>query len=259
MDAVSYSHADKQKQRIEKIIAQPDSTSGLVSLPSTIASGETITIPSGRTVVHPNLTVSGTLDVQGTLFVPAGGSVTQSLVDATVVKQDGNVVANDSAVVHKTGDETIAGVKTFTSLPIINGKNIVSQDTTAYNVDTTSFIANTLPSGAIIENGSNANGRYVKFADGTLICTHSKSALTIDITTLNGSVYRDVGTSFTFPHAFIAVPIVSPADCFLSVQIPWLGILGVSTTSATAFMFYGEALSGVNGIKGYIAIGRWKV
>lgn len=31
-----------------------------------------------------------------------------------------------------------------------------------------------LPTGAVIERGSNANGEYVKFADGTMICTHSK-------------------------------------------------------------------------------------
>ena len=39
-----------------------------------------------------------------------------------------------------------------------------------YNVNTSSFIPNTLASGAIIEIGSNANGSYVKFADGTMIC-----------------------------------------------------------------------------------------
>ncbi|NCB01250.1 MAG: hypothetical protein EOM67_03665 [Spirochaetia bacterium] len=124
MDAVSYSHADKQKQRIEKIIAQPDSTSGLVSLPSTIASGETITIPAGRTVVHPNLQVDGTLTVDGTLFIPSGGTYSATEVDATVVKQNGNVVANDSAVIHNTGAETKAGVLTLTDGLILQGQNV---------------------------------------------------------------------------------------------------------------------------------------
>ena len=47
MDIVSYSVAAKQKQRIEQIIANPDSTSGIVTTPSVIATGETITIPAG--------------------------------------------------------------------------------------------------------------------------------------------------------------------------------------------------------------------
>ena len=115
MDPISYSKAAQQEQRIKKFVAQPDSVAGLVSVPNVVPTGETITIPAGRTVVHPNLQVAGTLDVQGTLFIPSGGSVSTTEVDATVVKQNGNVVANDSAVVHKTGDETIAGIKTFTA------------------------------------------------------------------------------------------------------------------------------------------------
>ena len=76
MDAISYSLADKQAKRIEKFVAEPDSVAGLVSVPNLVPTGETITIPAGRTVVHPNLQVDGTLDVQGTLFVPSGGTYT---------------------------------------------------------------------------------------------------------------------------------------------------------------------------------------
>jgi len=89
MDAVSYSHADKQKQRIEKVNANPDSTSGLVTMPSIIASGESITIPAGRTVVHPNLQVDGTLDIQGTLYVPAGGTISKVQGNFDAINLDG--------------------------------------------------------------------------------------------------------------------------------------------------------------------------
>lgn len=119
MDAVSYSHSAKQAQRIKKFVAEPDATSGLVTVPSVVASGETVSIPAGRTLVHPNLQVDGTLVVDGTMFIPSGGTYSADELDVTVVKQNGSVVANDGAVVHKTGDETIAGVKTFTSSPIV--------------------------------------------------------------------------------------------------------------------------------------------
>ena len=76
MDAISYSLAAKQAQRIKKFVAQPDSVAGLVSVPNLVPTGETITIPSGRTVVHPNLQVDGTLVVDGTLFIPSGGTYT---------------------------------------------------------------------------------------------------------------------------------------------------------------------------------------
>ena len=94
MDPVSYSKASQQEQRIKKIIAEPDSVAGLVSVPNLVPTGETITIPAGRTVVHPNLQVDGTLVVDGTLFIPSGGTYTADELDVTVVKQNGNVVAN---------------------------------------------------------------------------------------------------------------------------------------------------------------------
>lgn len=74
MDAVSYSHSAKQAQRIEKIVANPDSTDGVVTVPSVIGSTETINIPAGRTAVLPNVTVEGTLVVDGEVFVPSGST-----------------------------------------------------------------------------------------------------------------------------------------------------------------------------------------
>lgn len=74
MDAVSYSLASKQAQRIEKFIENPDSTSGIVTVPKTIASGETVTVPAGRVAVLPNLQIDGTLDIQGDVFIPSGST-----------------------------------------------------------------------------------------------------------------------------------------------------------------------------------------
>ena len=142
MDAISYSLAAKQAQRIKKFVAEPDTASGLVTVPSVIASGEAVSIPAGRTLVHPNLQVNGTLEIDGTLFIPSGGSVSTTEVDATVVKQNGSVVAIDSAVVHKTGDETIAGVKTFSSSPIVPTPTLADNST---KVATTAFVLANAP------------------------------------------------------------------------------------------------------------------
>ena len=129
MDAVSYSLASKQAQRIKKFIENPDSASGIVTVPSTVAAGETITVPAGRVAVLPNTTVNGTLVIDGEVFVPSGSSVSTTEVDATVVKQNGNVVANDSTVVHKIGDETIAGVKTFSNNAFFKGNVGIGEGT----------------------------------------------------------------------------------------------------------------------------------
>jgi len=51
-----------------------------------------------------------------------------------------------------------------------------------------------VPTGAIIERGSNANGEFVKFADGTQICT---SVVQFDISSTSGSVQ-----AYDFPVSF---------------------------------------------------------
>lgn len=47
-----------------------------------IASGETITIPTGRIAVLPNLQVDGTLDIQAgaEVFVPSGSTFTAEYI-----------------------------------------------------------------------------------------------------------------------------------------------------------------------------------
>jgi hypothetical protein len=54
-----------------------------------------------------------------------------------------------------------------------------------------------VPTGGLIERGSNANGEYARFADGTQICTRT-------VTLSSGA-----GTAWTFPAAFTAAPVVS--------------------------------------------------
>lgn len=102
MDAVSYSLASKQAQRIEKFIENPDSTSGIVTVPKTIASGETVTVPAGRVAVLPNVVVEGDLVVEagGEIFVPAGANFSDlegQIATLNLTKQD-ILVVNDPAV-----------------------------------------------------------------------------------------------------------------------------------------------------------------
>ena len=95
MDAVSYSHSAKQANRIKKFIDNPDSNSGIVTVPKVIATGESVTVPAGRVAVLPNVQVNGTLNVLGEVFIPSGSSLSQ--------------------VVELTGNQTIAGVKTLSN------------------------------------------------------------------------------------------------------------------------------------------------
>lgn len=75
-----------------------------------------------------------------------------------------------------------------------------------------------VPTGAIIERGSNANGEYVKFADGTMICTHAITFTNVaefgDGTRTNP--YRSDVENWIFPVIFSSAPNVT---CSASVNL----------------------------------------
>jgi hypothetical protein len=58
------------------------------------------------------------------------------------------------------------------------------------------------PTGAVIERGSNANGDYVRFADGTQICTVSLTAT--GCTTAEGALFASDAEVWDFPVVFAA-------------------------------------------------------
>ena len=61
------------------------------------------------------------------------------------------------------------------------------------------------PTGAVIERGSNANGEYVRFADGTQICWRALTVnLSISFAVMGG--FRSSGQATTFPAVFSAIP-----------------------------------------------------
>lgn len=119
-------------------------------------------------------------------------------------------------------------------------------------------IVGALASGAVIEHGSNANGEYVKFADGTMICTFNSGIL--------GYSYV-AERVITFPCAFVSRPAVIPA-MFLdhsdldSIKAGGV-IFGAKYNTSKSSCTVGAVTIGTSG-KLYnaeldmCAIGRWK-
>jgi hypothetical protein len=92
------------------------------------------------------------------------------------------------------------------------------------------------PTGALVEAGSNSNGNYVRFADGTQICWGS---LTLD----NISTSR-CGATWTFPAAF-----VDNTYRVHSEFKPQVGTDAVTTAFAGAAPTSREILSPLHGTK----------
>lgn len=111
-------------------------------------------------------------------------------------------------------------------------------------------------SGALIERGSNANGEYRKFADGTLICTAYRAG---DLAMSGGYGITGLyygGFTWDFPAVFAAPPQVSGSGSDPS-RIGWVSAYNISGSSCSPVYF--SASSNVNPCGVHtIAVGRWR-
>ncbi len=108
-----------------------------------------------------------------------------------------------------------------------------------------------IPTGAIIERGSNANGDYVRFADGTQICTSPQWVL--DTNVPSGSLFRSAEQIWVFPAAFSAVPMVHATN-MNNTEI-WGAARSSSTTGAAGRLWAATSFTGRS--LRMSAIGRW--
>lgn len=108
-----------------------------------------------------------------------------------------------------------------------------------------------VPTGAIIERGSNANGEYVKFADGTMICT---AYLSCGATAAAGGLYASTIATWTYPASFVDAPSVAYST---GTALGWGAVVAADNTSANVRRWTNAVHSATN-VAGYaVAIGRW--
>jgi hypothetical protein len=108
----------------------------------------------------------------------------------------------------------------------------------------------------IPEFGSNANGSFTKFPDGTLMCrrvdsfeTNLSLGLVVD-----GQAFNNI--SLSFPAAFVTTPTVINASYSIN-RLVNTGVASISTASVT--LRTQATNTGTYAINlGYLAIGRWK-
>lgn len=123
-------------------------------------------------------------------------------------------------------------------------------------------IVGALAEGAIIEQGSNANGEYIRWANGTQICMKRLSGLgPITLTGGSGLYHSDNINIGTWPASFIS----SPYCAYLSTDsvnwVPsWVRTKNASTNSegSQINIVCQSSIDNTNFCVSAIAIGRWK-
>lgn len=109
----------------------------------------------------------------------------------------------------------------------------------------------------VVERGSNANGEYVRFADGTQICTRAKVSVAQPTTASGGVFVGNAQTSFTFAASFTTFPAVT---AFVDGGLSNVGlIMGTDGSSSSGFAVlpWRPTSFAANPTISYIAIGRW--
>lgn len=109
------------------------------------------------------------------------------------------------------------------------------------------------PTGAVIQRGSNGNGEFVRFADGTQICTNTLSGGSA--TTASGSLYVSGDETWTFPQAFTSITGLSAFAAVMN-NTRFCNAYSVSTSDATFRQFSTTSSAGTPNIR-VTAIGRW--
>ena len=173
MDIIAFNEASTANGRIESFIENPDSTSGIITVPKVIASGENITIPAGRVAVLPNVVVDGTLNIDGEVFIPSGATL-GDLDSQIALKADTSYVNTQLVLKANTTDLKEIGVgQTW-------------QDVTASRVTGTTY--------------TNSTGRPILIS-----CFNMSSAVASNAAlTINGKVIANQGLTSANSYYFVS-------------------------------------------------------
>lgn len=113
----------------------------------------------------------------------------------------------------------------------------------------------------VVESGSNTNGNYVKFLDGTMICYGFVSASLTRTTSMTAGGYRTSGQSNNFPAAFISVPRIVITDVSSTGTSNGCSAASSSSNPSVFSTYWWGINSNSTAISysaSYIAIGKWK-
>lgn len=128
-----------------------------------------------------------------------------------------------------------------------------SEQTTS---DTDTYSCNYINS--IIETGTNSDGSWIKYKDGTMICYITKEYNNINVINEWGSVYESDRIQLgNFPQQFINTPTVT-ANCVGGSTVFLESLSPTNTSIGETWFMRPVSQSNISPKISFIAIGKWK-
>lgn len=159
---------------------------------------------------------------------------------------------NDYTTEEKT---KLSGIETGANKTVINNTLTSTSTTQAASANMVKTLSDTI--GNIIESGSNTNGSYIKFSDGTMICCKHMDYGEKAITKQWGSFYEsDRLTIGNYPQAFIEIPRIFIMD--LNYSFIEKELDSITETSWGNFYSTRPVSSTQRVVIDCFAIGKWK-
>lgn len=112
--------------------------------------------------------------------------------------------------------------------------------------------------GYIVESGSNNNGSYIKFSDGTMICYKVTDVITMDLDVAWGSMYEGSVEIGQFPANFTETPAISASPFNSGMLVEQAGANATKNSWGLVTAVRPTAVQNVSARFYLIAIGKWK-
>lgn len=227
-----------------------------------IAAPALVTITSTGAVTFGGAGAFTSLAASGALTVGGTGTFTGALTAAALAASGALTVGTTATV---TGALSAASLSTAGALTVGGAGAFTGALTAAAGLmygrgNVLGPVAQSagVPTGALIEYGSNGAGSYVRFADGTQICWFRITFPTVTLTTPYGALFTAASdANRAYPAAFAAIPSTNISVTASSNRV----VAFRQNTSTTTF--WGAwapvvASSGTTAVEAeFSAIGRW--
>lgn len=213
----------------------------------TLANG--VTLPPG-TASAPALSFEGDADTG--ICRPAAdqlglavGGVTRAVLTGSALQV--SVPVTGSAVVSNANDVVAGKLLTTNAGP--------AQAYRRGNVVGTVSQASGVPTGGLIERGSNATGQFTRWADGTQICWQTLTVnAPINVAFLGG--FRTAAQTWVYPAAFVSPPSLTATTANLNS----INVLANNVGASAASIFHMTVTSqgtAADLVANLVAVGRW--